>query len=68
VPVTGAVYAKASAAAITANGNLSINGLFITATMQISSSGNVTINYDPTQADQKVNANWLRWALARLVT
>jgi hypothetical protein len=68
VPVTGAVYAKASAAAITANGNLSINGLFITATMQISSNGNVTINYDPTQADQKVNANWLRWALARLVT
>jgi hypothetical protein len=68
VPVTGAIYAKASAALITANGNLTIAGLFITATMQISSSGNVTIAYDPTVAAQKVNANWLRWALARLVT
>jgi hypothetical protein len=68
VPITGAVYAKASPAAITANGNLTVAGLFITATLQISSSGNVSIAYDPTKADQKVNANWLRWALPRLVT
>jgi hypothetical protein len=67
-PVTGAIYAKASAASITANGPLTVAGLFITATMQISGSGSVAINYDPTQANQKVNANWLKWALARLVT
>jgi hypothetical protein len=68
VPVTGAVYAKASPAYITANGNLTVAGLFITATMQISANGNVSIAYDPTKPEQKVQANWLAWGNVRLIT
>jgi hypothetical protein len=68
VPVLGAVYAKASPAYITANGNLTVAGLFITATMQISANGNVTIAYDPTNPAQAVQANWLSWGNVRLIT
>jgi hypothetical protein len=67
-PVTGAIYAKASALQLTANGNCNVNGLMITATVQLSSNSNLIINYDPTQANQAVNANWLSWGNVRLVT
>jgi hypothetical protein len=68
VPVLGAVYAKASPAYITANGNLTVAGLFITSTMQISANGNVSIAYDPTNPAQQVQASWLSWGKVRLIT
>jgi hypothetical protein len=68
VPVTGAIYAKASPAYVTANGNLTVAGLFITATMQISASGNVKVAYDPTDPAQQVQASWLNWGSVRLYT
>jgi hypothetical protein len=68
VPVTGAVYAKAAPAYITANGNLTVAGLFITATMQISANGNVSIAYNPADPAQAVPAQWLSWGSVRLIT
>jgi Flp pilus assembly protein TadG len=67
-PVTGAVYAKSSSLQLTASGTASFNGLVITATTQLSSNASMNINYDPTQANQAVNASWLKWPLARLIT
>jgi hypothetical protein len=63
----GAIYAKAAPALITANGNLPVSGLFITATVKLSSNASLIITYDPTQANQQVNANWLSWGSVRLI-
>jgi hypothetical protein len=68
VPVTGAIYAKAAPLKITANGPLTIKGLVVTATTQISANGSLTVSYDPTDPAQAVNANWLSWGNVRLVT
>lgn len=67
-PVVGAIYAKASSLQLTANGNCTVSGLVITATVQLSSNSNLIINYDPTQANQAVKAQWLSWGNVRLVT
>jgi hypothetical protein len=67
-PVIGAIYAKSSALQLTANGTANFSGLVITATVQLSSNASLNINYDKTQANQAVNASWLKWPLARLVT
>jgi hypothetical protein len=66
VPVTGAVYATASPLNITANGPLTVAGLVIAATA--STSGNLTVSYDPTNPAQAVSGSWLRWQIMRLTT
>ncbi len=68
VPVLGTIYAKASPLHVTANGPLTVSGLVISATADISANASLTINYDPTNPAQTVNANWLNWTLARLIT
>jgi hypothetical protein len=67
-PITGAIYAKAAALQLTANGSVSVAGLVITATTQLSSSGSLTINYNPADPAQAVQAQWLSWGRVRLVT
>jgi hypothetical protein len=67
VPVTGAIYAMSAPLKITANGPLTVKGLVVTATTQISANGSLTIAYDPTDPAQAVNASWLNWGNVRLV-
>lgn len=67
VPVTGAIYAMSAPLKITANGPLTVKGLVVTATTQISANGSLTIAYDPSDPAQAVNANWLSWGNVRLV-
>jgi len=68
VPVTGAIYGKAAALQLTANGTVTAKGLVITATLQLSSDGGLTINYDPTDPAQAVQASWLSWGNVRPVS
>jgi hypothetical protein len=68
VPVLGAIYAKAAPLNITANGPLTIAGLVIAATADISANGSLTVAYDPTNPAQAVKSAWLNWPIVRLVT
>jgi hypothetical protein len=68
VAITGAVYGKAATLQLSANGTLNVNGLVITALTRLTSNASLTINYDPTQANQAVKAQWLSWGSVRLVT
>lgn len=67
-PVLGAIYAKAAPLYITANGPCSVSGLVITASTDISANASLTINYDPTNPAQAVQAQWLTWQVSRLKT
>lgn len=67
-PVLGAIYAKASPLSITATGPVTIAGLLITATVDISSDGTLTVAYDGTNPAQAVNSIYQRWKPVRLST